>query len=115
MKFFVNPIIEGKITRLHAERIYADDIIERFKVTGSNKSITLQTNQLLFRSRELKHHIGQWEVIDEHVHKTQEIEKIIEAQRERGLDKSLYTIFQKNGHKSTDFLKNQKKSMYTKC
>jgi len=47
MKFQIDPIIVGKMTRLHVERIDFDDRIEHFKRTGKNKSITLQTNRLM--------------------------------------------------------------------
>jgi len=79
MRFLIIPIIEGKIIRLQVERIYADDKIEHFKVTGKNKSVVLQTNRLLFQARKLKSRKGQWKTIDGHIHSEYALKKITEA------------------------------------
>jgi hypothetical protein len=79
MKFLINPIIEGATTRLQIERIYGDDKIEHFKVTGRNKSIVLQTNRLLFQARKLKNRKGQWKTIDGHIHNAYALKKITDA------------------------------------
>src|SRR5215467_14542706 len=79
MKFQVQPIIEGKLTRLQVELISSAADIEQFRVIGKNKTVILQTNRLLFQNRGLKHRKPQWKVIDGSLNNPYNMEKITDA------------------------------------
>jgi hypothetical protein len=86
MIFYISPIIEGKLTRLKVEKIFESPSLERFEVTAKNRSLTLQTNRILFQNRGLKHRKGQWKIVSGTLNKsaalqriTDEIEKRVEG------------------------------------
>jgi hypothetical protein len=83
MAFYIAPIIEGKRTKLKVELIFKSDVIERFEVTAKNKSLTLQTNRLLFVNKGLKHRKGQWTLIAGSLHNQRALEHIYNAIDER--------------------------------
>ena len=63
MTFYINPIIEGKLTRLKVVKVFESPSLEKFEVTAKNKTLILQTNRLLFLNKGLKHRKGQWTLI----------------------------------------------------
>lgn len=79
MKFYIDPIIEGRKSHLFCELILLSDKIEQFKVTGKNKTIVLQTNRLFFQAKGLKHRKGKWKLIEGQLHNEKAVEKICEA------------------------------------
>ncbi|HLY68884.1 MAG TPA: hypothetical protein VKR53_04100 [Puia sp.] len=79
MTFYISPIIEGKLTRLKVEKIFESPSIERFEVTAKNKSLTLQTNRILFQNRGLKHRKGQWTIVAGNLNKSAALQRITDA------------------------------------
>jgi hypothetical protein len=79
MIFYISPIIEGKLTRLRVEKIFESPSLERFEVTAKNRSLTLQTNRILFQNRGLKHRKGQWTIVSGSLNKSAALERITEA------------------------------------
>jgi len=79
MQFYISPIIEGKLTRLKVERTFESDSIEKFEVTAKNKSLTLQTNRNIFKTKGLKHRKGQWTLIAGSLHHSYSLQKITDA------------------------------------
>jgi hypothetical protein len=83
MDFFICPKIDGKPTRLKVELVHKTEVLEHYEVTAKNKSLTLQTNRLLFQEKGLKHRKGQWKLIAGHLHNTAALDKIIKAIEEK--------------------------------
>ena len=79
MYFFISPKIDGKLTRLKVELVHKTEVLEHYEVKAKNKSLTLQTNRLLFESKGLKHRKGQWKLISGNLHNAAALEKIIKA------------------------------------
>lgn len=49
---------------MKVERIHATDQIERYRVTGGQRSIVLQTNGPLFKNKGLRHRKGTWKLYE---------------------------------------------------
>jgi hypothetical protein len=64
MTFSIIVTIDRKNYRLRVERIHQTAQIERYRVTGGNRSIVLQTNGPLFKTKGLKHRKGQWKLVE---------------------------------------------------
>ena len=64
MKFRIVVNVDRKKYRMWVERIYQSDQIEKYRVTGGQRSIVLQTNGPLMKKRHLKHRKGQWKLIE---------------------------------------------------
>jgi hypothetical protein len=79
MQFYISPRIEGRQTRLKVKLIFRSELLEKFEVTARNKSLTLQTNRLLFLSKGLKHRRGQWTLIAGSLHNQYALDMITKA------------------------------------
>jgi hypothetical protein len=76
MKFRINIGAGRTNIRLSVERIHLDERIERFKVTGRNGSIVIESNRQLFRNKGLKHRRADWKQIEGKNISTHSLEKI---------------------------------------
>ncbi|HEY4874595.1 MAG TPA: hypothetical protein VIH86_03425 [Puia sp.] len=76
MIFYISPIIEEKLTRLKVEKNFESPSRERFEVTAKNRSLTLQTNRILFQNRGLKHRKGQWTIVSGTLNKSASLQRI---------------------------------------
>lgn len=64
MKFFINVLHDRRVIRLTAELIYQTERIERFRISGRNRSIVLQSNRPVFKLRGLKHRQAEWKLFE---------------------------------------------------
>ena len=58
VKFNLQPI------KLRAEQIYCGDSVDRYRVTGRNRSLIFQTNAPLLRKLNLKHKRWEWKLYE---------------------------------------------------
>lgn len=79
MTFQISIKVGWKTYHLTVERLYINDRIELYKVTGGNKSIVIQSNRPFFRSKGLKHRKGTWKVIDGKAQNNQAYQAVIDA------------------------------------
>lgn len=71
--------VDNRYYRLMAELIYRSDQVERIRVKGRDRSIVLQNNRPLFRSRGLKHRRPNWKLIEGTGSNAFALERIISA------------------------------------
>ena len=71
--------VDNRYYRLIAELIYRSDQVERIRVKGRDRSIVLQNNRPLFRSRGLKHRRPNWKLIEGTGSNAFALERIISA------------------------------------
>lgn len=76
MKFTITPIVNGRQRKLEVEKIDAPPDRERYIVTGPQRSITLETNRLLFVRKGLKHRSGMWKAVEGNIRNDYNMEKI---------------------------------------
>lgn len=69
--------------RLKCRRIYADERVEHFEVTGRNKSITVRSNRPLLLSKGIKHRKPDYVLIAGQIQTAGVVAVIIEALHER--------------------------------
>jgi hypothetical protein len=55
VKFGIVIKIDRRPIRLQVERIVASPLIEQFKITARNKTLTIQSNRPLLRGKGIKH------------------------------------------------------------
>jgi hypothetical protein len=75
--FYISIPHDRRALRLKVELVYADDRIEKFIVSGRNKSLALQSNRPLLRSKGLRSRKPNWKVIEGHMQNTYILEAII--------------------------------------
>lgn len=64
---------------LLVEQISETDQIEKYKVSGKNKSLTIQSNRPLLRARNLKYRRPNWKLIEGQLHNIHLLEKIFDT------------------------------------
>ncbi|MBL7732421.1 MAG: hypothetical protein JNM88_14675 [Chitinophagaceae bacterium] len=69
--------------RLLVEEIYRSDQVIRYRVSGRNRSIVLQTNEPFFRNRGMKLRRPDWKLIEGRVNEPGFVNKIIEIMQVR--------------------------------
>jgi len=79
MIFSITIQYERRNIRLKVERVTSTSEIEKFKVTASNGSFTLQTNRLLLRNKGLKYKKADWKVVVGAVNNRHIMESVINA------------------------------------
>jgi len=79
VRFIIHPQIDGTPITLQVEKIAAPPGKERYRIAGANRSVTLETNRLLFKSKGLKHRKGTWSVIEGEMRKRYAMDKICNA------------------------------------
>jgi len=77
VKFRIVIRHDGKYIRLNVEQIYLSDQLEKYKVTGKNKSLTFQSNRPLLKALGLKNKKPDWKLIEGQMHNTSIISEII--------------------------------------
>ena len=60
--FRIRIEIDRRYRYFQVDEIYNDGSIERYKLTGKNKSVVLQSNRPLLRSKGLKHKKVEWKL-----------------------------------------------------
>jgi hypothetical protein len=64
--------------QLKADMIYRSDQVERIKVIGKNRSIILQNNRPLLKSKGLKLKRVDWKLVEGELHNSHVLESIIQ-------------------------------------
>lgn len=64
MKFIIEVKSGYSKRKVQVERIFHDERTEQFRLTGRDRSITLQSNRPFFRNRGLKHRKPDWKIIE---------------------------------------------------
>ena len=77
MKFGIAIRVSGRYIRLQVERIYLSDQIEKFEVKARNKSLTIQSNRPLLRTKGIKHRKPDYKLIAGVINSSGALEKII--------------------------------------
>lgn len=77
--FPVKILVDRRYRSYKVEQIFADARNERFKIIGRDKSIILENNRPLIRSKGLKTFPVQWKVIDGTVRFQSSLQPFIDA------------------------------------
>jgi hypothetical protein len=64
----IRVYIDRKACRLRVEKIYESNQVVRYKVSGRNRSIVMQTNEPFFRNRGMKHRRPDWKIWEGQMH-----------------------------------------------
>jgi hypothetical protein len=64
MKFRIRVIINGRQLLFQVEKTSTTPNTEDYQIAIQDRSITLQTNRLLFKTKELKDRKGVWKIIE---------------------------------------------------
>ncbi|MBL7739368.1 MAG: hypothetical protein JNK14_09115 [Chitinophagaceae bacterium] len=78
MMFYISVYGEGKYLRFKVEQVYLSDQLEKYKVSGRNKSITLQSNRPLLRAKGMKTRRPDWKLIEGQLQDENILRQIIE-------------------------------------
>lgn len=62
MKQVVQMRVSGKRYRFLVEKIHHSDQVIRYRVSGRNRSIVIQSNEPFFRNRGMKHRRPDWKL-----------------------------------------------------
>ena len=76
MKFTIHPMVNGKERSMNVEKIAAPPDRERYIVSGPSRSVTLESNRLLFVRKRLKHRSGIWKAVEGNIRNDHNMEKI---------------------------------------
>jgi hypothetical protein len=79
MRFYIELKSGYNKIKLLIELLYKDERVERFKITGKDRFIVVETNRVLFRSKGLKHRKPDWKVIEGKVNYPQSFDQVKEA------------------------------------
>jgi hypothetical protein len=79
MTFRIRVIISGKELLFQVKKIDMTENTETYNITIRDKSISLQTNRLLFYKKDLTHRKGDWKVIEGQFTNPLALEQITEA------------------------------------
>jgi hypothetical protein len=77
MELGINVYYDRKNIKLLAKVIYSSEKIERVKVIGRNRSITLESNRPLLLSKGLKSRRINWKLIDGQINNSHLLQQII--------------------------------------
>jgi len=86
MQFIIQPIIDGKSTRLYVSFIKKNERLEFYQVDGANKKIILSCNRSLIQAKGLKKFPVTWKLEEGQLHNSRALEKITEAIEENWLE-----------------------------
>jgi hypothetical protein len=64
MTFRIRVIINGRELLFNVQKIEITENTETYNITIRDKSISLQTNRLLFHRKNLKHRNGDWKITE---------------------------------------------------
>ncbi len=64
MTFRIRVIINGRELLFNVQKIEITETTETYNITIRDKSISLQTNRLLFHKKDLKHRKGDWKITE---------------------------------------------------
>lgn len=68
-----------KTYRLKVEKIYHSDQVIRYRISGNNRSVVMQSNEPLFRNRGMKHRRPDWKIWEgQQIHEAGFLKKLIE-------------------------------------
>ena len=62
--FRIRIEIDRRYRYFQVDEIYNDGSIERYRLTGKNKAVVLQSNRPLLRAKGLKHKKVEWKLIE---------------------------------------------------
>lgn len=65
--------------RLTVEQVYLSDQLEKYKVSGRNKSLILQSNRPLLRAKGMKTRRPAWKLIEGNINDTAFLKRLIET------------------------------------
>ena len=79
MTFRIRIILSGKELLFNVQKINTTEVSETYNITIRDKSISLQTNRLLFHKKNLKHQKGDWKITEGQFTNTSALQLISEA------------------------------------
>lgn len=79
MVFYISVRSDRRNVRLKVERVYLSSQLEKYLVSGKNKSIVIQGNRPLLRARGLKTRRPDWKLVEGQLHNTYLLGEIIKT------------------------------------
>ena len=77
--FRISIEIDRRYRYYQVDEIYNDGTIERYKITGKNKSVVLQSNRPLLRAKGVKHKKVEWKLTEGLIQTSYGLNLIIDA------------------------------------
>jgi len=79
MRFRIEVINDRTKYRLSVEQIEVTSQLEKYKVSGNNRSIIIQSNRPILKQRNLKHKKISWKMIEGQLHNVSFLEKVMDG------------------------------------
>lgn len=75
--FYISIRLDRRYIRLKVQQIYLGEALEKYRISGNNRSIVLQSNRPLLRAKGMKYKRPNWKVTEGHIQNASFLETLI--------------------------------------